>query len=332
MNQAIAQSTAVLAVRFRAPRIGALLLALVLAVVAGYRWLGEGADYVDYFLYYLTVTEYVASNVSRFEIGFQYWAWFSANILHLSFQMFYTATVFFALYVKFSLIKKHTYEPWFAILAYLLLFYPVHEYTQVRIAVAMAFVYFGIFKLYERNYVLAAAGLALSVCFHSSALVAVVIAVGAMYLPLYVTMIGFFFSAIAILIYGDLVTALILRFFNFNSTIEGIIDNVYLSRINLVSVTNVCLAVATALCVAGGAHQGKLGRTFLTMSISAFAFMFLFQASPILAQRVKEMLWVAIIFLAFRPATNRPLLAARIVLILGGVWGMYRGFSEGVLG
>lgn len=332
MNQTIAHDAALLPPRHGLASLAVPALAFLLAVVAGYRWLGEGADYDQYYLYFLTVTEYLSSNVSRFEIGYQYWSWFAANILYLSFPVFYTATAFFSLAVKFSVIKKHMYAPWFAILAYLLLFYPAHEYTQIRVAVALAFAYFGIFKLHDRGFVVAALCFALAVSFHSSALVAIIIAVGAMFIPLRFTMFGFFLTSAAILYYRDLVTGQVLRFFNFNSTIETIVDNPDLYEVNLVSITNLCLAVATGLCVAGGAHHGKLGRTFLTMSVSAFAFMILFQASPILAQRVKEILWLAILFLAFRPVTNAPLLAARILLVLGGAWSVYRGIGEGLFG
>jgi hypothetical protein len=332
VSQAIAQTAAVPAARFDPVKVALLVLALVLALLAAYRVLGSGADYNAYFAYYLTVTEYYSSNVSRFEVGFQYWSWFAANRLYLSFPVFYAITAFVPLYIKFDLLWKYTYAPWFAILTYIVLFYPVHEYTQIRVAVALALIFVGIFTLNERRYVLAALAFALALAFHASAAIVIVIAIGAMFIPLHFTMIGLSVTAVAMLYYSELITALILQLFNFNDTIERIVDNPELYEVNFLSVTNLCLAISTGLCVAGGAHHGKLGRTFLTMSISAFVFMILFQASPVLAQRIKEMLWLAIIFLAFRPVTNRPLLAARVLLVLGGAWSVYRGIGEGLLG
>lgn len=332
MSQAIAQTAAAPAAHFDPAKVGILVLAFALAVLSGYRLLGEGSDYDSYFLYYLTVTEYLSANVSRFEIGFEYWSWFAANTMYLPFPVFFAITAFVALYVKFDLIRKYAYAPVFAILTYVVLFYPAHEYTQIRVAVALAFSYLGIFKLYERSYVMAALSFAVAVAFHASAVVVIVIAAGAMFIPLHLTMIGFFIAAVAVLLYGDLVNALILRFFTFNNTIERIIDNPDAFQVNLLSVTNLCLAMTTGLCVAGGAYQGRLGRTFLTMSISAFAFLYLFQSSPILAQRIKEMLFLAILFLAYRPISNPAMLAARVFLVLGGAWSLYRGLNGLLLG
>jgi len=331
-GEGIEQASAAPVARFDPVRVGLLVLALALALVAGYRLLGEGADYDSYFQYYLTVTGYYSSNVSRFEVGFQYWSWIAANKLNLAFPVFYTITVFIALSVKFDLIRKYTYAPWFAILTYAVLFYPAHEYTQIRVALALALAYFGIFKLYERKYVQAVVAFVLAVAFHASAAIVILIAVGAMFIPLPLIMVGFFFVGLAMVVYSELIKALILQFFTFNTTIERIVDNPDLYEVNLLSVTNLCLAISTGLCVAGGAHHGKLGRTFLTMGISSFVFMLLFQASPILAQRIKEMLWLGILFLAFRPVTNPTLLAARAFLLLGGAWSVYRGLGEGLLG
>ena len=183
-GEGIEQASAAPVARFDPVRVGLLVLALALALVAGYRLLGEGADYDSYFQYYLTVTGYYSSNVSRFEVGFQYWSWIAANKLNLAFPVFYTITVFIALSVKFDLIRKYTYAPWFAILTYAVLFYPAHEYTQIRVALALALAYFGIFKLYERKYVQAVVAFVLAVAFHASAAIVILIAVGAMFIPL----------------------------------------------------------------------------------------------------------------------------------------------------
>ena len=117
----------------------ATLLLLILAVAAGERWFGFGRDYLFYTEFYDRLGVATGLTGERFEPGFTAGAWLFKYGLGLPYAAYATVLVGGALAAKFTLFFRHCDQPLLACLVYCAAFYPLHEYTQIRIAVALAF-------------------------------------------------------------------------------------------------------------------------------------------------------------------------------------------------
>ena len=156
----------------RQAQTAALIVAwLLLTCAAGFRWLGDSRDYLQYLAYYDQIPPYLSFNYTRFEPGFHVCAWFARTYLNLEYDYFVLIVAGVSLAIKFHLFRKYLRYPLLAVITYAAIFYPVHEYTQIRIGIALAFGYLTIHNLYEKRYLWGAIWFVPAYLFHTSAIV-----------------------------------------------------------------------------------------------------------------------------------------------------------------
>ncbi|WP_165362155.1 EpsG family protein [Qipengyuania thermophila] len=310
-------------------------LAVVLALAAGNRWLGWGRDYEEYYAAYNLISPSFLYGASRFELGYEIAAWVFAVPLSASFPTFYTVTAFVALAIKFALFERYLRYPLLAALIYILLFYPILEYTQIRASLAIALGYASIHFVWQRRFVVAVLLAVAAFFFHSSTVILTSLGLALMLLPGRVALIGAAaIGGVLLLAYSIGGQDLAQLFAQFNPLVFSYIDNANASEsINAFSVSNILFM----LTIAAGFYfrvpqSGAYGRTFLLLSIGGIAALFVFRDSPVIALRFSELLLFSTLFYALRPTTPLMALVMPSLLLVNGLWFTYRATVEGTLG
>lgn len=126
-------------IRVTPHRLVLVLMALLLSVAAGGRWFGVGADYPLYLDIYNGTAPVLGTLGGRFEPGYMLFTFVCGDLLNLPFGVCYALMVALALGLKFRLFWKRLDAPVVAAIIYLLMLYPLHEYTQIRAAVSIGF-------------------------------------------------------------------------------------------------------------------------------------------------------------------------------------------------
>lgn len=99
---------------------------------AGFCLLGEGRDFLNYIYFFSSVTTDLSFRDFRIEPGFVLLAWVFKNILNASYDQYATFIIAIALGLKIQLFYRHCASPLLAFVAYMVIFYPLLEYTQIR--------------------------------------------------------------------------------------------------------------------------------------------------------------------------------------------------------
>lgn len=336
--QTLPQEAPSLSLGLRAPKLPTLVLLGVLAVLlawaAGFRWFGLGRDFFEYLSFYLTVTPYFLSGYSRFEWGFEASAWLFGSVFGLPYEVFAFVLVAIALGIKFYLFTKYLESPWLAIIAYLLMFYAIHEYTQIRAAVAIAFGYLGVHQFVERRHFAAALSMLVAFLFHASLVLIALVALGVKLVPrrffLPIVLAG---AVIGGLFFAQVEALIRIAFSDFNPLVSYYIDNLSnAGEINIFSLTNLIIMLTLAFCaVAGYIQRSDYHYLFFAFGVAAFVWLFLFRGSPVLALRTAEMLFVGLIFLVYRRPLTIETAIPQGLLIAAGLWSTYSSIREGVL-
>lgn len=143
------------------------LLAAALVVAAGLRLLGRDNDYAAYQAIY---QEVFAGQFGHYERLFEWLAYVSGHLLGLPFGGFLLLCA--ALAVPPKLIAFHRYAANFtlAVAGYVLIYWVLHDMTQIRAGLALGFGALAFGLLQERRWLLAALCYAVSVGFHNSML------------------------------------------------------------------------------------------------------------------------------------------------------------------
>lgn len=120
----------------------ATILVTTFSLLAAERFLGIDRDYYQYLSFYDELHSFKDYN-GRFEIGFVALATIT-KFLTNSFWFFLLLVAFTSLSIKFFLLSKQKhYWLWFII--YLLMLFPLHEMTQLRVALAIGFGYLALY-------------------------------------------------------------------------------------------------------------------------------------------------------------------------------------------
>jgi hypothetical protein len=318
------------------PNLKAIFLVfvwLVLSLAAAFRWFGEGRDYLGYLEFYETFFSDDPFSEMRMEIGYVLAAWLFRHVLELDYAWFALSLVATALGLKFLLIWRITSAPLYATVAYAMLFYPVHEYTQIRLAVALGFAYLGLHEAFRRRIWLALLLLAAGLSFHYS--VALLIGCALIYaflrnpvrglLPLLICL-AVAWIATAGLAFIDLLQAV-------NPFAEAYLANLEDAPApTLLSVSN--LLYLAALLVAPFVlpwRSGEFALHYLLTAAALVAFVLLLDI-PVFAHRIKELLAVSAVFWVFRfePAGYRAVPA--LILMVNAAWALYRFTVDGIVG
>lgn len=313
--------------------IGIVVWALM-SLAAAFHWFGTSVDYFNYVAFYNGLPYELSAGNSRFEGGFVLLSWLFKYVLNVDYDVLALFVVASSLAIKFYLFFRYLRSPLLAIFVYLMIFYPLYEYTQVRAALASGLVYFSIHSLLERKYYLAFTLLAGAVVFHASAVIVAILVAIFIFArrPLGVAIA--FFCILAIAIWYE----------EISSTVAGVLplvnpfairylDNIYADTLPTVwSVQNMCL-LSAILSTAFVSAKSKITYDYLLMflGLSGLAMLLIFYNSPVLAQRGKEILTLSTIFYVFRGQFNTRYTAFAL-MFLCGAWSLYRAISEGIIG
>lgn len=275
----------------------------LLTLGAGNLWFGVPRDYYEYLPWYENLNLYFDYTQSRFEPGFYALAWFFRHILEAQFGLLVGAISAISLGIKFWLFKRHLHYPVLAMLCYVAIFFPIHEYTQYRAALSLSFGYLATHMLLNRRWFWAGALFLVSVSLHGSSLLLFAVSIGGYFLRGNKSAL---FIAIATLIsatfFEQIRFAIEEIFSQINPLTAAYLENTAnLENVSILSINNLLLI---ALCLSaiflGYYQRTRYHMLFLTITLSSISPLILLSSSPIIAQRAKEVLFVAMIFLVFR--------------------------------
>lgn len=142
------------------------LLIPLSAWVSAERFFGLDKDYLQYLHFFEAVG---GAYDGRFEIGF---VWLNLLVKSADFSFFWVLflSAFISLTAKFYLISRQK-NALFFLLIYLIVLFPIHEMTQLRISISLGFAYLSLFFSIREHLSFRVLGLlVLSVLFHWSSL------------------------------------------------------------------------------------------------------------------------------------------------------------------
>lgn len=313
----------------------ALFLAwAILSYAAAFRSFGDGRDYLEYLAFYERIPVYLSASVQRFEPGFTLSAWFFQYVLHTSYGLFALSIVSISLGIKFFLFWKYLRHPVLASIYYCITFYPIHEYTQIRTAIALSFGYLSLHLAHERKFVPCAAFYILSVSFHTSAIFLLPVYFAAPYARRWFVVI----VAVAITVFAlglsDSIRGIALNLFSgANPLLEAYAQNREMMEISIFSVNNICLLVAIFLGIsAGWLKESQYHEIFTIISLAAVLSIIAFISAPMISQRMKEVFYVATVFVAHRSRLRLKTMPAIGLLWATGGLLFYLNLQSDVLG
>jgi hypothetical protein len=282
----------------------AILAALWLCFssAAAFRWLGEGRDYVEYLRYYETIPYVFSFSDTRFEPGFHLIGWVFRVPMNLNYSAFSFFLIGTALAIKFYLMWRHLKYPILAAITYILMLYPLHEYTQIRAALAISLGFLAIHLWQSRNFLYSFTFTLLAFLFHGST---VILFSGFLF--------GEYFRfnrygailvitvAIGAVVAISLNLSIVSVFSIYNPLISKYIENTTFEEdTSFVSLANLLYMTLLAAALFAGWLDDQYRRPFVVMSILSVFALAVFSSSPTVAQRTKEVLFGAIIFAAYR--------------------------------
>lgn len=302
-----------------------ILLWLFLSYAAGSLMFGFSRDYYEYLIYYESLPRTLSLLDSRFEPGFHLVAWLSRNWLEIDLDTLIFALATVSLGIKFALFRRHLRNPVIAALLYTVLFYPIHEYTQYRVGVSLAFGFWAVHLLMERRFAWAGVLFALAFVFHYSSILLLIVTVGAMAVRGRLALVSFALVAILGVVLTSQVRYLFQDVFSILNPLSGayFANAAMIESASITSVNNLLLIGAILCYVAASLYtRSRYDAVFLTMTIACLLPIILLPDAPIIAQRSKEVLFVGVIFLACRSyLTLRDLPGFAFVVAVTGLLG-----------
>ena len=315
------------------PEIGLTFLVwALLSVAAGFRWLGVGKDYGEYIYFYSQLGTFETVFHSRFEPGFVLIAWVFKQ-LGAPYGLFSFFLVALSLAIKFSLIHKYTKWPLVAIFCYISLFYFLHEYTQIRAGVALAFGLLASFAYCENRFFRSAILLLIAATFQSS-----ILALGlgfaiysstkspkylVFYLVIFFTLL-FLLQKVSIIEMASMLNPLILAYINEASDFDP--PNKY-SPANILLLMSIMFSLSLAI------KDRILGhRMSLIMCILALVTFFAFYSFPLMANRMFGLYSIFVIFLSFNfRGFGLPSIAG-VATVLNAFWALRNAIGQQLIG
>lgn len=281
--------------------ISLAIIWLMLTTATGWMLFGESRDYFEYLLYYQSIPNTLSFLDTRFEPGFHIVAWVFRNYLNADLLTLALTLAAVSLAIKFFLFRKYLAHPVFASLLYAVLFFPIHEYTQYRVGIALAFGFWAVHMAFDRRYVWAAILFGLAFFLHySSSLLVVGVGLG-LYIRSRLAVVGVLMAAATVTLVSNFNYAFEDLLQRLNPLSTAYLQNKVLERVSILSVNNLFLVGAIACYLVSGYHRrGRYHVLMLIMTIACLMPIVLLPNAPIIAQRSKEVLFPAIIFLSCR--------------------------------
>ena len=282
-----------------------VLLALIwitLTTVTGLMLFGYSRDYFEYLIYYQSIPKSLSFLDTRFEPGFHVIAWFFRNYLDADLSTLSLTLAAVSLAIKFMLFRRYLAHPVFAAILYAVLFFPIHEYTQYRVGIALAFGFWAVHLLIERRYAWSAILFCLAFSLHYSSSLLLVGAGLGLYVRSRLVVAG----TLAVIVIATVFSSLNYAFEDVLNSLNPLSaaylqNSALIESVSILSVNNLLIVAALACYLAAGYHRrGGYHVLMLTMSIACLVPIVLLPDAPVVAQRSKEVLFPAIIFLSCR--------------------------------
>jgi len=288
-----------------------------LSFIAAYRPFGDGLDYNNYVVFYDRLIENEDFGLIRFEPGFTFSAHFLKFHVGLSVEEFIFLASFLALLIKFTLFSK-TYYSYLTLFFYIMMWFPLHENTQIRAAVSIAFIFLFVESLLRGNFFKATIFAVIATTFHMSAIIGVIFCLVSYFLRsrsvtfIFLTFMGSGFFMYAVFPYVFPYIALIR-----GSAIEG--DFIWDVKPNILSAVNICsfaFILSYALCGLADSERNKVYYSIVGFN---FAVLIGFYDFPLVANRGREVMFVFVTMIAYNYRLNNrsfiPFMFATILCI-----------------
>lgn len=303
-----------------------------LSLAAGFRWFGDGLDYGEYVDFYRQLGPFSPLGQTRFEPGFTLLAWLF-KLGGAPYGLFAASLVGLSLGIKFVLIQRHTRWPLLASLCYVALFYFLHEYTQIRAALAIAFGLLASVSFARGDRVRAGLWLLVGATFQSS-----VLALGlgfAVYMAL-ASAASMIVVAVAAFVGALLVVdvSLLDLASTFNPLVIAYVENAgdfeppnKYSPAVLLLATAILFAARPAL-----RSSDSLWKLSLLMCILALASFFALFDIALIANRMLQLFSVYVIFLSFQFRQLEISALAGAATLLNAAWALRNAVGQGLIG
>ncbi len=305
--------------------------AVFFGFASGFRLFGDGRDYLAYEYVYRIMRPVESFEYYRFEPGYMIVSWISKFGLGLSFPVFFSMLATFALSVKFLIFKNYS-RPWFVVIFYLCVFYPLHDYTQLRLAVALAFVLIGTESYFKGRWGLFGGMMALAFSFHTSSIVLVPLIIGGHYFSDRNLFIGISIIAVGSLSLGVFFNNFIGLVSSYNPLIGGYVANIDKQSANLFSGANILTFVLIAILLYRFKSLDRPKKTALLLALAGMFLFVSFQFSPVMAHRLKEMLWVFLLPIAFKKEGDLISMGQNAVALSLAGWSLYSAMTRQIIG
>lgn len=311
--------------------VSIIVTASLLGFLAGFRVLGDGPDYAGYAEIYDDMRIDDPLEFLRFEPGYVLLSFIFKFALNLEFAVFFSFLSSFALVVKFLLFSK-TERPALAILFYCCCWYPLHEYTQIRVVVAMSFVLLGTYFFFQRRYIAFSAAFALGSAFHASILLLFGAVPFAYFLSRFRLLVVVPAIAVAAISLAALSPAMFAIAATLNPLTEGYIANLDDAGVTIFSSLNILTVGCLAAIFFARSLHNRVDYTLFILVVFGLGAAVAFAPVPVFSHRIKEMLFVFLVPLAFNTRlTPRALGQYTLAFALAG-WTLYTFISYGVIG
>jgi hypothetical protein len=260
-------------------------------------------------------------------------SWLCKFYVGMDFAQYYTFLAGVSLLLKFRLLWKHTSAPVIAALVYLMVLFPLHEYTQLRAAAALAFTYTAIDTYLDGKRFAALLLFVTGVFLHTT-----VIALGAGAISVMLVakrspaLAAAFFSAIA-LGASLLVSASVHVLQAANPLAARYVNKTFLAQPpNLLSGENILLFALT-LCSAMFLRpwQARKDGFFYYLSFWVLIAYVALIKVPIFAHRLSEAFIFSCFLFAFRFDDSPQSRVPSLIMILTGGWMVYEAIAEGLI-
>lgn len=308
-----------------------VLCAVLASYFAAFRYFGEGFDNSQYILFYSDLRADDLLSNFRFEVGFTFLAQLFKFDFSLEYQYFYFIIILATLYLKLRVLSREK-NPALVVSCYVLSWYPLHDYTQFRLAVALALLFLAFKYFLKRRFVFAAVPYLASGLFHYTALLVAPVAILAFLLRRQPILVGMSVM-IGVAIVANLIIASNIAFINtVNPLSEAYLLGDDASRPNLFSVTNILMGLSLASVVLFRGLQDDRNRTTFLLVFAAFPLLVALSGSPVFAQRAKEILMVFSVFLIFNRKITLKAIPQMTFGILFSLATVYYSVVSGILG
>lgn len=308
-------------------------LAVVAGVAAGYSWFGESSDYANYAGVYDALMPHDTFANYRFERGYIYLSWFCKFYIGMDFAQYYAFLASSALLLKFRLLWKHTSAPIIAAAVYLMVLFPLHEYTQIRAAMALAFAFTAMDAYLEGKWFTAFVLLVVGALFHVTAIVlggaAFLVLLVAKRPPVVVAALFFATASVGLLVISKVTDTLQKA----NPLAAKYIDQAFLNQPpNVFSGENILLfALIVSSAIFLRPWQSRKDGFFYYLSFWTLITYVAFLKIPLFAHRISEAFIFSCLLFPFRFDDLHRSRIPSVILVLTGGWMVYEAVIQGLL-